>query len=143
MKLILIFIAVATLNLTEATFCRCVPNDTLKKEFNETAFIVHGKVINIETVQSHLLKVTLEIIQSYKGKTTDKIITIYTYNSAVGCGYTEFEKGKEFISFLSQRSAVDAKIDELDEKMIFWTTRCTLTGLYDKEIESELCTLIE
>lgn len=109
--------------------CKCESNEDIKKEFNSTDIVVHGKVISKKNVtfistlnkkglkkinsknvldrdikenlkNEDILKIEMEILYSYKGKRLKKNIFIYTSRNSATCGYKDFKVGQEYQVYL-------------------------------------------
>ena len=144
MERILILILVL-FSYSEMEACRCVQSKNLKSEFDGTEIVISGKVVEIEILEeNHLMKVEFLTERIYKGADIQEKIVIYTPKSTAACGYLEFEIGKNFIVFLSQKKLPPHtfKTDSGKEKF-FWTTHCTRTSQYSESLNSELCELLE
>ena len=125
--------------------CKCIPNGNLKSEFNGTEIVVSGKVVGKKILEeNHLLKVEFVIEHIYKGTDIQEKIVIYTPKSTAACGYTEFEIGKDFIVFLSQKKELPYKFKiNSGNENLFWTTHCTWTSQFQESSHSEICELLK
>jgi len=170
MKNCLIFLVL--FNGFQVLACKCSKNESLQSEFDGTEVVIHGRVLSVEIVklkstfdslqldsinkQYHnqaeglagldleLLKVEFETIQIYKGQEEiNNIITIYTARRAAACGFSEFEKGKEFITFLSSINYLNFMFNKAVEgqkkENVFWTNRCTWTSKFESGLNKEIC----
>lgn len=173
MKSFVVFLLFLEFNVFGLYACKCETPRNINEAYNTTHLIVHGKILEIEYVplsmfytnqeikrikakyeskqrrlQSlnlELIKIEFEIKKIYKGNTIQNSITIYTARNRESCGYPFFEKGKEFIGFLSESNYMnflfkDAKVGAKREN-VFWTNQCTLTSLFDTKLDAELTTL--
>lgn len=139
--LILIFVL---FSYSEIKACRCAPSENLKSEFERTEIVVSGKVVAKKILEeNHLLKVEFVIDHIYKGTDIQEKIVIYTPKSTAACGYLEFEIGKNFIVFLSQKKELPYKFKiNSGKENLFWTTHCTWTSQYQESLHSEICELL-
>lgn len=144
MKRILILILLL-FSYSEMEACKCAPSENLKSEFDGTEIVVRGKVVGKKILEeNHLLKVEFVIEHIYKVTYIQEKIVIYTPKSSAACGYLEFEIGKDFIVFLSQKKelAYKFKINSGKENL-FWTTHCTWTSQYNESLHSEISELLK
>ena len=126
----LIFLAVGVYT---AKACKCQNSENVQEEFEQTSFIVSGKVlskshVSYESILSEeeldlirkkfetnpqkmnglklesIIKIELAINHIYKGTGIKDKITIYTSKFGQSCGYLGFEIGQNFIAYLSSTS---------------------------------------
>jgi hypothetical protein len=86
----------------------------------------------------------LEIIENFKGGTSQDTVTIYTTDGGPSCGY-EFELGKEYIVYASIRSNSYSTVlteyernQDIEKENSYWTNRCTRTTEFIKSEAAEL-----
>lgn len=94
-----------------------------------------------------LIKVEIELIQSYKNKELPKEITVYTTTNSASCGYLEFEIGKEFHVFMSSASYLNFKFKQANLSNShyngYWTNHCSMTGVFDLKNHNTLKQLMK
>lgn len=146
--------------------CKCGGSLTVVESFKSTSLIVHGKVLSkelvpfTETVQSdkvksieeriksdqrklelfrsnYVYKVTLEVIENFKGSTKGHVITVFTTATSASCGY-RFEVGREYLLYGIRRDSLTGLFlgqndqEEVEKENTYWTNHCTRTTTYDK-----------
>ncbi|WP_299603204.1 hypothetical protein [uncultured Aquimarina sp.] len=166
-KLIVLLFLILGWNASYA--CTCKKVKTVKQAYKYHESIVYGKVLRktLVTLESTMnpqrrdslkqvyennyrklrslkakgiLKIEVEIIKEFKGRSKTSILTIYTPNTREDCGYTEFEVGKEYLIYGSSRGYMylefqaKRKYIEYERKNTFWTVHCYRTKEY---LESE------
>jgi hypothetical protein len=133
MRLKIVFLILLTFGVHSAKACKCQSSESVQKEFEQTAVIVSGKVLNksyvsyestLTTEQLDLIKkehkyspqklnelkyesiIKIELVVNYiyKGTGIEDRITIYTSKFGASCGYLGFEIGQNFITYLSPES---------------------------------------
>ena len=142
--------------------CKCENEKTIKDEFEFVDYVVVGKILSIDTIRlidSNQIRnpidnrvirelprpfidvahFKLEIIKNYKGKTTSKIIDIYSEPNNKYCGYL-FKKGATYIvyGFLNSTMYFDDSGDYSPPKGLnkIWVTACGRTKLKsEKELK--------
>ncbi len=159
-----------------ANACSCEDPGTVKEAFKSASLVVYGRVISTEyvtfgeTMKAHkaklikrklknnfrmlqifesefIVKVKIEIIDKFKGRTKRDTITIYTTRNGASCGFTRFKKGEEYIIYASSSSYAydffsknDNELNGIEKKKTFWTNQCTRTKEFNaseaKELES-------
>jgi hypothetical protein len=156
--------------------CKCDVSDDIKAIYKNSEIIVHGKVISKEFVAlsqsftgkgmelvcnsyksdtqildlletEFLIKVELEVIETYKGKGLPKMITVYTSRFSASCGYLAFEIGNEYQIYLSSNCYFNFKFKKanLGKRHYngFWTSRCTRNRVFDLAEDGELKKLMK
>jgi hypothetical protein len=140
---LLIFAFFITMNTGIAVFaCSCIGEESVKTAFRKYDVIVTGKVLNIEnmSVQDnkdlypdnrksrvfnfHFKKVTLEVMELYKGKIKKEIIEITTGQGRGDCGFP-FQLGETYLIY----SSFENTYFEQGEKVpnYLYTNICTRT----------------
>jgi len=178
MNKILVLIIFSLLGYCNVFACSCKKEKTAKGAFEYHEYIVHGKVLNktLVTVEStmkkekldslqeiykednnklkslsnkSILKVEVEVIGEFKGKSESNIITIFTPKYGSACGYTGFEVGKEYLIYGSSKSYVyynfqrKGKYINYELENTYWTSHCYRTKEYLKSEAQELSKLME
>lgn len=171
MRLTLLLLILVGLNHQTLHACKCDVKDDIKAHFEGTEVIVHGKVIskeyvdfgqsltakgldlvcesyenNIEVLdfldKDFLIKVELEVIETYKGQELPKRISVYTARTSGACGYLTFETGKEYQIFLSTTCYFNFQFKKANLNKShyngLWTNRCTRTDEFDSTEDREL-----
>jgi hypothetical protein len=169
MKTIRILIMVMLLfNNSIIWACRCDDPGTTQEAYKHTPIIIYGKVIEktfitiAETIDKDSLisirkavkneeritnfldaqlvtKIKFLILKTYKGSFTTDTVTIFTTRHGNSCGYTSFEKNKEYVIYgfsynYATRVITQKEVGSL--KNTFWTNHCTRTTDYiDPEIK--------
>ncbi|WP_418502445.1 hypothetical protein [Flagellimonas sp.] len=171
MRLTLILLILVGLNHHTLLACKCDVKDEIEAHFEGTEVIVHGKVISKEFVdfghsltakglhlvcesyendievlgfmdKEFLIKVELEVIETYKGQKLPKRISVYTARTSGACGYLKFEMGKEYQIYLSSTCYFNLKFKNANLNKShyngLWTNRCTRTREFDPAEDREL-----
>ncbi len=171
MRLTLILLILVGLNHHTLLACKCDVKDDIEAHFEGTEVIVHGKVISKEFVdfghsltakgldlvcesyendfevlgfmdKEFLIKVELEVIETYKGQKLPKRISVYTARTSGACGYLTFETGKEYQIYLSTTCYFEFQIKKANLNKShyngLWTNRCTRTREFDSAEDGEL-----
>lgn len=155
--------------------CKCGGPGTVQESFKSTELIVYGKVISKDTIRfsetireqnvsevreglkddkqllqlfdmTYVLKLELEIIEKYKGKSFQKKVTIYTPLHSASCGF-RFQKDEQYIVYASSKNSMNFLFQNKggnkvhEKENTFWTTHCTRTTTYAKLEADELRTL--
>ncbi len=169
MNKILILIIFSFIPYNKICACSCKKEKTVKGAFEYHESIVHGKVLNktfvtllstmkkekLDSIRevynkgnnklknsSHksIVKVEVEIITEFKGKSKSSIITIFASKYGEACGYPGFEVGKEYLIYGSTKSYMyhsfqrRGKYIHYELENTFWTSHCYRTKEY---LESE------
>lgn len=140
---LLIFAFFITMHTGIAVFaCSCIGEESVKTAFGKYDVIFTGKVLNIEnmSVQDnkdlvpdnrksrvftfHFQKVTLEVMELYKGKIKKEIVEITTGEGGGDCGFP-FQLGQTYLIY----SYVQNTYFEQGEKVLnyLYTNICTRT----------------
>lgn len=145
--------------------CRCYEPNSIIDEFNSSSLVIYGEIKNIEMVSfvesirdekrefiinrlidenmnvfleaKPVLKIEIEIINQFKGKSVEKGI-IYTTRHGSSCGYLHFEIGEKFIvygdennlliPFMNLSKEEEENLHRLKE---YWTNQCRRTKEYN------------
>lgn len=173
---LIVFIAALT-GISNTMDCRCEDPGTVKEAFAYTEAIFHGKVISkefityedsmepekavkvkefykedqqkIEWLQARfIIKLELELINTFKGKILTDTLTLYTTRTGVSCGFTRFDINQDYIVYASSKSyaywpfgGYGETASNLERPNTYWTNHCTRTCEYNKLEESELLVL--
>jgi hypothetical protein len=165
MRLVLIFTLIGLWGQLHA--CKCDYPPTVKESYYKMDFIIHGRVTKKEIVSFHetyktdkaieikerlktderslafylseqVAKVTIEIIEVFKGESNNKTITIYTSISDASCGYN-FDVNSDYLIYASRKGFFNfrfLKESERQEDVVkensYWTHICTRTKNHDK-----------
>ncbi len=135
MKRIICLVAIVFTLHTAALACKCAehPAKPKRKEFKTTDRIFTGKVISVKDTVFGEMKVrggasykayTFEVIGYYKGKKTEKIITIITGQGGGDCGYN-FTVGKNYTVHATMQG-VGFFIDGVEQQQLH-TNSCSYT----------------
>lgn len=147
--------------------CKCNEPPSIQDAYQGASIVLHGKILSQEFVSilesiakaqhpiakenfkkiNHgmqsleneiLIKVTVEILQCYKGKLASDTVEIFTARKGAACGFIWFEVGAEFIiygheeSYLYNNSILES-LKDLEKKNTYWTHHCTRTTIYGIE----------
>ncbi|WP_282144522.1 hypothetical protein [Cellulophaga baltica] len=174
MRVLLTLIFFLTIGIHTAKACKCQGVNDVQTEFEGTEVIVHAKVLSKSIVSyastlstdkinairekyksdsqklaflesESIIKVELEIIESYKGNDLKNKITVYTSRTGASCGFLAFKVDEDFLIYLSQKSQMEfmfAKAsDGTKDGLGLWTNNCTRTKGFDKSEHEKLCKL--
>lgn len=174
MRVLLTIILFLTFGIHTAKACKCQGQNDVQTEFEGTKVIVHGKVLNKSFVSyastlsteklnairekyksdsqklaflesESIIKVELEIIESYKGNGQKNKITVYTSRSSASCGFLGFKVDEDFLIYLSPKSQMDFMFSKASngakDSSVLWTNHCTRTKGFDKSEHQKLCKL--
>lgn len=151
--------------------CSCKKEKSTKESYNSNLIqsIIHGKVLSKTTVLSasllnkttldslkikyskskfesilakKILKIDLEIIKEFKGKSKSKILTVYTHSHSSACGFPWFKEGKEYLVYASSKSSTSYSLLPERDKKTLWTFHCLRTKKYDKFEAKQLTQLM-
>lgn len=152
--------------------CKCGDPLSVEESFKSTSLIVHAKVLSkqfvpfTETVQSdkvksieeriksdqrklelfrsnYVYKVTLEVIENFKGSTKGHVITVFTTATSASCGY-RFEVGSEYLLYGIRRDFLMGLFlghndqEEVEKENTYWTNHCTRTAEYHQQERESL-----
>jgi hypothetical protein len=156
MKLILTLL-VLFLQIPMTFGCKCNDPGTISEAYNVTPFVVYGKILskedvsleetikpselekvkkelrNAEMLQLKIIKVQVQVKESFKGKLLTNIITVYTLRGGASCGFNEFAEGKSFVIYAFPEfsyfmlSSSPTKHSYIGKDNIYWTSHCTRT----------------
>ncbi len=178
MNKVLFLIIFSLLGYSNVIACSCKKEKTVKAAFEYHESIVRGKVLNktlvtigstmkkekLDSLQEiyksdknklkslsykSILKVEVEVIREFKGKSESNIVTIFTHKYGSACGYTGFEVGKEYLIYGSSKSYLyfqfqrKGKYINYELENTFWTSHCYRTKEYLKSEAQELNKLME
>lgn len=150
------------LTIHEALACSCIGERTVKEEIKHSALVFVGTPVNKEVVtfwdstlaslgpgwellgKATVTRFDFEVESVYKGKITQKRISVYTGNGGGDCGI-QFELGVKYIIYGEK----DTYLGHLNNAFnypsgtnIFWTHRCLRTTAFHqaeiKEIEKNV-----
>lgn len=136
MKKIICLVAILFTLHTAAIACKCAehPAKPKRKEFKATNRIFTGKVIAVKDTAFGEIKVrgegrvykayTFEVLGYYKGKKTEKTITIITGQGGGDCGYV-FTLGQAYTVHATMQG-VGYFIDGVEQQQLF-TNSCSYT----------------
>lgn len=174
MRVLLTLIFFLTIGIHTAKACKCKDAKDVQTEFEGTEVIVHAKVLSksivsyastlstekidvikeeyksdsqkLSFLQSEsIIKVELEIIESYKGNGLKKKIVVYTSRYGASCGFLGFKINEDFIIYLSAKSDMEFMFAKAStgtkDNLRLWTNRCTRTTGFDKSEHEKLCKL--
>lgn len=154
----------------KAFACKCYESGTVKESVEKSDVVVHGKVVSRsyvtyrETIElgqgdslnailqgtinelfnsKAILKIVLEVKNTYKGLISTDTITIYTPRSSSACGFTGFREGEEYIIYGGNSGNYDLFFSEETTKIstkpgTYWTNQCTRTTEYNEQEAREL-----
>lgn len=174
MRILLTLLFFLTFGVHTAKACKTQGPDDVKTEFKGTEVIVHGKVLSKKIVSyastlstekldmirekyksdsqkltflnsESIIKVELEIIESYRGNKLKNKIVVYTSRFGASCGFRRFKIGGDFQVYLSTKNQMEflfAKASSgTKDNLGLWTNHCTWTKGFDKSEHEELCEL--
>lgn len=151
--------------------CSCKREKSIKESYNSNLIqsIIHGKILSKTAVSSAsllnettldslkvkynkselesllaktILKIELEIIKEFKGKSKSKTLTIYTHSNSSACGFPWFKEGKEYLIYASSKSNSSYSLLSERDKKTLWTFHCLRTKEYDKLEAKQLTQLM-
>lgn len=168
-----VFLFFILMTNTKSYACRCQNPNTVDESFSYTQTIIHGKVLKksfvsfqssmdekkAEAVEKELkedkqdllllhskslIKINLKKIECFKGEIKSDTIIIFTTRTNASCGFTRFEKGKEYITYASSNSYSYYLLPlknhgvRLEKENTYWTNHCTRTTEFNIVESNEL-----
>lgn len=174
MRILTILLIFLTFGIHTAKACKCQGPDDIQTEFEGTEVIVHGKVLSkmfvtyastlsTEKLKSirkkykldlqklafleseSILKIELDVIESFKENGLKNKIIIYTSRASASCGFLGFKVGEDFLIYLSSKNQMDFMFKKASTRTKnthgLWTNHCTRTKGFDKSEYEKLCEL--
>jgi len=142
------------------TACSCIGESSVATAYEYADFVALGKVLKSETFlatadeirpyregetfdffEANLInKVTIKIVKKYKGKSKQKLVTIYTGLGGGDCGYP-FKIGSRYIIYGDKESIYGGMDNETlypKEQPYYWTSICHRTTPHDGEEQAKI-----
>lgn len=135
----LIFLGILCCVFVNAEACSCIESTN----YYNAEKVFTGKILKIDTLllkqtaggrsyDYQLNRYSVSVIETFKGKKTEKTVFIYSGGELGDCGY-KFTQGKTYIIFATKKYGFSYDNLPSSSPLVYFTSDCSDTAPYNKQ----------